>query len=94
MPPTVRLRVRATPRARAASLRRRADGSLAARVTAPPTDDRANRALVALLAEALDLPRRNISIEQGLRARDKRVAVTTNDPSGLLAVVSRLEDAG
>lgn len=91
MPTVIRLRVRATPRARSTALRRRADGSLTARITAPPTDGRANRGLIDLLAETLDLPRRDISIEHGKRARDKRVAVTTDNPSALHAAVNRLE---
>ena len=94
MPATVRLLVRATPRARSRALRRRADGSLTARVTAPPIDGRANRALIDLLAEALDLPRRDISIERGIRGRDKRVLVTTDDPSAVEAAVHSLEAAG
>ncbi len=91
MPTTIHLRVRATPRARSTALRRRADGSLTARITAPPTEGRANRALIDLLAEALGLRRRDISIERGARARDKRVAVTTEDPSAVLAAVNRLD---
>lgn len=94
MPTTIRLRVRATPRARSTALRRRSDGSLTARITAPPTDGRANRALIDLLAETLGLPRRDISIERGTRANDKRIAVTTDDPSALYAAVNRLEAAG
>ncbi|MYD92302.1 MAG: DUF167 domain-containing protein [Chloroflexi bacterium] len=94
MPTTIRLRVRATPRARSTDLRRRADGSLAARVTAPPTDGRANRALIRLLAEILDVPRRDIRIERGKTVRDKRIAVATDDPSALRAAVNCLESTG
>lgn len=88
MPTTSRLRVRATPRARSATLQRRADGSLAARITAPPTDGRANRALIDLLADTLDSPRGHISIERG-----KRVAVVTDNPLAVQATVNRLEAA-
>ena len=91
MPATTRVRVRATTRSRSTDLRRRADGSLAARVSAPPTDGRANRALIGLLAEILDLPRRDFSIEGGKHARDKRIAVTTDDPVALHAAANRLE---
>lgn len=94
MPTTIRLRVRVAPRARSTNLLRRADGSLAARVTAPPTDGHANRALVGLLAEFLDLPRRDISIERGTRTRDKRIAVITDDPAALQAAVNRLGATG
>ena len=91
MPATTRLCVRATTRSRSTDLRRRADGSLAAGVSAPPTDGRANRALIGLLAEILDLPRRVFSIEGGKHARDKRIAVTTDDPFALQAAANRLE---
>ncbi len=93
MPTTSRLRVRATPRARSATLQRRADGSLAARITAPPTDGRANRAPIDLLADTLDSPRRHISIERGKRGRDKLVAVVTDNPLAVQATVNRLEAA-
>ena len=91
MPTTIQLRVRATPRARSASLRRRPDGSLNARVTQPPTDGRANRALIELLAESLDLRRGDISIERGTRGRDKTIAVSTSNPASLMAALDRLE---
>ena len=94
MPTTVRLRVRATPRARSTVLKRRTDGSLAARIAAPPSDGRANRALIDLLAKTLDLPRRAISIERGTRAHHKRIAVTTDSPSKVQAAVNRLQAAG
>ena len=93
MPATIRLRVRATPRARSAALYRKPDGSLAARVTAPPADGRANRALIKLLAQVLSLRRGDIRIERGARGRDKRIAVTTENPSAVLAAVNRLEAA-
>ncbi len=91
MPTTIRLRVRATPRARASVLQRRADGSLAARITAPPTNGRANRALIELLADAFSLPQRDLSIERGQRSRDKRVTVTTDDPSAVQAAIDGLK---
>ncbi len=94
MPAAIRLRVRATPQARSETLQRRIDGSLAARITAPPIDGRANRALIDLLAKALYLPRRDVSIEGGTRGRDKRVVVTTDKPSAVRAAVHRLEAAG
>ena len=91
MPATTRLRVRGTTRSRSTDLRRRADRSLAARVSAPPTDGSANRALIGLLAKILDLPRREFSIEGGNHTRSKRIAVTTDNPVGPQAAVNRLE---
>ena len=91
MPTTIRLRVRATPGSRSTALHRRADGTLAARITQPPTDGRANRALIELLAKFLDVRRGDISIERGERGRDKEIAVAAIDPSAVLAAVARLE---
>jgi uncharacterized protein YggU (UPF0235/DUF167 family) len=51
------------------------NGMLKARLTAPPVDNAANEALVALLAERLAVPRRTISIVRGATSRQKTVEV-------------------
>lgn len=51
------------------------DGSLAARVTAPPVDGAANDALVRLIAEALGIPRRRVRVVAGAANRRKVVEV-------------------
>ena len=43
------------------------------RVTAPAEGDRANEAVVRLLAETVDVPRRQVSLVSGHTARDKMV---------------------
>lgn len=78
------LAVRLTPRAageRLGGLWRDADGQawLAAGVTAPPDKGRANAALIALLAERLDLPRSTISLEAGDTSRLKRLRIAGVD---------------
>lgn len=72
---SVVLRVRVTPRARANALIRDAAGTLRARLMAPPVEGAANRALVDLLARKLGLKRGDFEVVQGLRGRDKLVAV-------------------
>jgi hypothetical protein len=67
--------VRVTPRAAANALAGERDGALLVRVTAPPVEGRANDAVVALLAKALDLPQRAVRVEQGAASRTKRVSV-------------------
>jgi len=44
-------------------------------LTAPPVDDRANEALVRLLAERLNVPRSAVRIVAGAKRRRKRVVV-------------------
>jgi len=85
------LRLRLTPRASTnAVLGWRADGVLGVRVTAPPVEGAANRAVEALLAETLGLPRSAISVARGERSRDKLVRVAGMT---LAEVRTRLERA-
>jgi uncharacterized protein len=52
------------------------DGALKVRVRAPPQDGRANRALEALLAEALRLKKNAVAVAGGQNSAHKRVAIT------------------
>ena len=45
------------------------------RLTSPPVDDAANEELIALLANALRVPRSEVRIVSGSRARSKLVEV-------------------
>jgi len=45
-------------------------------VNAPPSDNKANAALVAQLAEAFAVPLRHVTIEQGQTNRTKRLRIT------------------
>ena len=56
---------------------------LKATVTAPAEAGRANEALLQLLAKAWHIPRRDLSIVQGLRSRDKAVRIA-GDPQQLI----------
>jgi len=76
----VRVAVRLTPRARADRLdgvTHLADGAavLKASVTAPPAEDRANEALLQLLAKEWDVPRRDLAVVVGKNSRNKVVGV-------------------
>jgi uncharacterized protein YggU (UPF0235/DUF167 family) len=63
------------PRSSRATLTRDAAGIVRAHVTAAPVGGAANRALLALLAERLSLPRSAIEIVRGEGGRDKVVCV-------------------
>jgi uncharacterized protein (TIGR00251 family) len=78
--------IRVTPRASASAVGGERDGALLVRVSAPPVDGKANDAVVELLANALDLPRSAVRLEQGAAARTKRVSV----PLAAEAAVRRL----
>jgi uncharacterized protein len=51
------------------------NGALRVRVSAAPVDGAANDAVVAVLADALDVPRSFIEIVKGNRSRNKIVSV-------------------
>ena len=83
----MRIAVRLTPRARADRLdgvAHLADGAtvLKASVTAPPAEDRANDALLHLLAKELGVARRDLSIVGGRKSRNKLIHVA-GDPAAL-----------
>jgi uncharacterized protein YggU (UPF0235/DUF167 family) len=64
------------------------------RVAAPPENGRANEAVVALLAETLAVPRRNISLVAGHGGRDKLVdlaGIAPDETERRLAAAGRKE---
>ncbi len=72
-----RLAVRLTPRGGADAIDRvDPDGTVHARVSAPPAGSRANAALVRLLAGALRVPPSSIDIVSGARGRNKVVEIS------------------
>ena len=63
------------------------DGALLVRLAAAPVDGAANAELIALIARALHLPRRDITIVSGERSRSKRIRVANIDRATALAVL-------
>ncbi|MCC7538481.1 MAG: YggU family protein [Deltaproteobacteria bacterium] len=77
----VTFEVRVVPRASRTAVAGEHDGALKVAIAAPPVDGAANAALVAWLADALDVPKRAVSIVRGETGRSKvvRVLGTTSD---------------
>lgn len=73
----IRLRLRVKPGARRDRLVRAHAGALKIEVSAAPERGKANTAVIALLAEALDLPRQAITITTGQASQDKTVLLRT-----------------
>lgn len=67
--------VRVVPRAGRDLIDGVLNGALRVRLAAPPVEGAANKALVALLASALNVPPRAVSIVRGTRGRLKLVSV-------------------
>lgn len=73
--PSAILDVRVVPRAGRSEIAGERGGAVLIRLAAAPVEGKANEALIALLAQALGVPRRNIQIVSGERSRQKRVAI-------------------
>lgn len=79
-PGGVLLRVHVQPGAATTALAGLHGDALKVRLAAPPVDGRANEALLAFLVEALDVPRRAVTLQRGAASRAKTVRVEGIDP--------------
>ena len=73
---SVVLSVHVQPRAGRTAVVGRHGDALKLRVAAPPLDDRANEATIALVAEIFDVPTAAVALTGGARSRVKRLRVT------------------
>ena len=73
------LQVRVTPRADRDAILRLESGVLHLRVTASPVDGAANRAVIALVAESLGIPKSAIDVKSGASARLKTLYISSLD---------------
>ncbi len=85
-----RIAVRLRPGGRGDALLGIEDGVLRARVSAPPLEGRANRALCKLIAAQVRVPPSRVSVVRGAKSRDKLVAVEGVETDELL---TRLAEA-
>ena len=76
-----RLSLRVSPGARRSEVVGRHGGAWKIRVAAPPEDGRANAALCRVLADALAVPARAVTVVSGHGSRDKLVEVAGIGPN-------------
>jgi uncharacterized protein YggU (UPF0235/DUF167 family) len=86
------LALRVTPRADAERVGPYAGGVLQVRVTRPPADGEANRAVLRLVARALGVPASSVTLIGGARSRQKRCAVEGISAGELAARLTGLGD--
>lgn len=79
------LTIRLTPRARRNEISQLREGVLYVKVTAPPVEGAANRALLALLSQKLDVPPSALCLISGETSRIKRIRVEGLDEQTLWA---------
>ena len=83
------LSVRVIPRANQSRIDGTRGDALLVRLKAAPVDGAANAELIRVIAAALDVPARSVSIVGGEHARQKRVNVVGIDRAAALVRLSR-----
>jgi uncharacterized protein len=73
--PAARLAIRVQPRSSRAGIDGVHGDAVRVRVNAPPVDGAANEAVVEVLAKALGLPKRSVTIVSGASSRSKVVEI-------------------
>lgn len=81
--------MRLRPRGQRDELMGLREGVLQARVSAPPVDGRANRALCKLIAKRLGVAPSRVSVVRGEKSRDKTIRVDGVEPAALQAAIDR-----
>lgn len=69
------IRVRLTPRSSRDEILGLEEGVLRIKLTAPPVEGEANKALVAFLSKALRVPKGSVAIVSGERSREKSLSI-------------------
>ena len=91
-PDGVVIDVRVIPRVSRSGVAGTRGGALLVRLTAPPVEGAANAELIAVVSDALGVPRRAVAIIAGERSRLKRVrvnGVTADSAKAILDAQSR-----
>ncbi len=79
----ITVEVKVTPRASRDEIAGMRDGVLGVRVTAPPVDDAANKAVVKLIAKRVGVAKGRVRIASGARGRRKRIEIEGAGPREL-----------
>lgn len=69
-------------------------GALKVRVAAPPEQGRANEALVATLADRLQVPAKAVTLTSGATSRTKQFRITGVDPAEFADLLDRVIEEG
>ena len=78
------IRLHVQPRARRPEISGFYNGALKIKVTAPPVDDAANRAVIEFLAARLGVSKSKISILSGAKSKDKILLIKNMSADALL----------
>src|SRR5688572_6917833 len=88
IPSAVEVEMRVVPRAGRSGFAGLRDGAILVRLAAAPVDGAANEELIALIARTLRVPKRDVIIVAGERARTKRIRVAGMSAAQVLACLA------
>jgi uncharacterized protein (TIGR00251 family) len=71
-----RIMVRVSPRASSSKVAGVREGAVLVRVTAPPVEGKANKAVCEVIAKEVGVPKSRVAVIQGATGRDKLVEIT------------------
>jgi hypothetical protein len=77
-------RLHVLPRAKRSEIAGLHGGALKVKISAPPMDNAANRAIIQYFSTLLGIPKSNIQILSGLKSRDKRLQIRGVSLKGFL----------
>ena len=87
----VLITIRVVPRSGRSGFAGTRDGAVLVRLNAAPVDGAANAELVELIAEAIGVPKRAVSIASGVKSRSKKVSVTGVSEDRVRAILLRAD---
>jgi uncharacterized protein (TIGR00251 family) len=74
-PAGLEIRLHVQPRAKRCEISGTYDRALKVKVSTPPVDNAANRAIIDFLSTQLGIPKSNLHITSGLKSRDKIIQI-------------------
>lgn len=88
--PITTLAVKVIPRAKKNEISQvMADGTIKIRLTAPPVEGKANKALIKFLATSLQIPTQDIEIISGSKSRNKVVLLKGIDEKNTQSLIEK-----
>jgi len=76
----VRLRITVQPGSKKEEIIKQADGTLHVRVKAPARENKANEAVIRIVARFLEIPKSSVHIKAGLHSRRKLLEISEKFP--------------
>ena len=83
------IRVKVLPRSSRSEIVGKTDGIYRIKLTAPPVEGKANKALINFLAKKTGIPKKSFQIVSGEHSRNKAVRVQTFSPEDTLKCLEK-----